>query len=106
MGNVNKQCKKGLRLLLFCSFLYAGASLLSLNVFADNFEYSPVRQKYAIAPASLYGNGYFYGQYVKTEAVWAFNSITYMTDNALNYGTEKVDYTGSFAKDLTTFDPV
>lgn len=77
-------------------------------VFSNNntYEYIPNRQKYAIAPGSLYCDPQFFQAYVKTDAVWAFNSITYLTDNELNYSTEKVGYNAVYNKTLESFDPV
>ena len=108
MNIVETVKKKALCLIIGCIFLITVAAVTKpVAVFAQaDYEYSPNRQKYAIAPAALYTNTDFYNSYVKTDAVWAFNSITYFTDNALNYGTEKTDYTATFSKNLADFDPV
>ncbi len=98
---MRKLKRKILSLFLAAALSVTLAALLAPpKVFADtpDYTYSPVRQKYAIAPAAVYTNLDFYKEYVKTDAVWAFNSITYFTENALNYSTEKVDYTQTFTK--------
>ncbi|HHY71163.1 MAG TPA: hypothetical protein GX519_05860, partial [Thermoanaerobacterales bacterium] len=76
------------------------------TVYTSAVTYEPKRQKYAIAPQALYKDANFYNQYVKTEAKWAFNSITYFTDGALNYNTEKLNYNQTFSKDFSLWDPV
>ena len=88
-------------------FMVQAVNIAPAAAFAENsYEYSPNRQKYAIAPGALYGNQDFYNSYVKTDAVWAFNSITYFTGNTLNYSTEKVGYNASFLRSLQDFDPI
>ncbi len=96
---------------LICIISAVLAMITSADVFAEDnssdvITYRPERQKYAIAPASLYMNEDFYNQYVKTDAVWAFNSITYYTANALNYSTEKVGYKEYFTRFIPDFDPI
>lgn len=108
MSIAGKWRKKPFCIILAVVFLMIQAvNIVPAAVFAENsYEYSPNRQKYAIAPGALYGNQDFYNSYVKTDAVWALNSITYFTGNALNYSTEKVGYNASFLRSLQDFDPI
>lgn len=93
--------------LLIASFVLTQLTLVIPTAYATgDVEYSPKRQKYAIAPAALHKNEIFYNQYVKTDALWAFNSIYYSTDNYLNYNTVKSKYNNSFTKEFSSWDSV
>lgn len=104
-----RRVRKIFSLLLAAAFLLVQAAFTAPPVRAEDtatYTYSPVRQKYAIAPAALYTNQDFYNGYVKTDAIWAFNSIWYFTGHEVNYNTEKVSYTRTFTQTLSSFDPV
>lgn len=71
-----------------------------------NYEYSPKRQKYAIAPNALCYDSGFYDNYVKTDNAKYFNSITYFTNNQINYDTELFGYQAKFENSLYEKDRV
>lgn len=115
MSAIGKWNKMVIRIVLAGIFLTVPMLLKAPTaVFADDsYEYSPQRQKYVIAPGSLYMNEDFYNLYVKTDAYWAFNSIAYVSGYEgdpsvphINYNTEKVGYNGEFTKYLPQWDTV